>query len=125
MQVCPQGCVRPGCVCWSPGNRFVGARAGHLPRHAGLGPLPLAEEEEEPRAAMKGLSRLVRAGEDAAQGAVAASHEGRESAGVGGEAVRGAAQSRLPGPRPAQPSLEAACQAPSGLLGLAQTCFLS
>lgn len=114
MQVCPQGCVRPGCVCWSPGNRFVGPRAGHLPRHAGLGPLPLAEEEEEePGAAMKGLSRLVRAGEDAAQGAVAASHEGRESAGVGGEAARGAAQ-----------SLEAACQAPSGLLGPAQTCFL-
>ncbi|XP_068033348.1 LOW QUALITY PROTEIN: ankyrin repeat and death domain-containing protein 1B [Anomalospiza imberbis] len=36
----------------------------------------MAEEEEEPRAAMKGLSRLLHAGEDAAQGAEAVSHEG-------------------------------------------------
>ncbi|XP_074992865.1 ankyrin repeat and death domain-containing protein 1B isoform X2 [Calonectris borealis] len=66
------GVLRP---THSPGNRFVGASAGHLPRHRGLGLLPSGEEEEEPRAAMKGLSRLLRAREDATQGPAAACHD--------------------------------------------------
>lgn len=37
---------------------------------------------------MKGLSRLLRTGEDAVQGAAAASHDGRECVGVGWEATQ-------------------------------------
>lgn len=37
---------------------------------------------------MKGLSRLLRAGEDAMPGAGAASHDGRECAGVGGQVAQ-------------------------------------
>jgi len=45
---------------------------------------------------MKGLSRLLGAEEDAVREAVAASHDGRECAGVGGEAT----QQRNGGARP-------------------------
>lgn len=60
------------------GNRFVGA--GTPPSAQRPGALSLGWGGRG--AAMKGLSRLLRSGEDAAQGAVAGSHEGRESAGT-------------------------------------------
>lgn len=47
---------------------------------------------------MKGLSRLLRGGEDGAPGAAAASHDGRECVWVGGEVTQRAVGSRLPGP---------------------------
>lgn len=59
---------------------------------------------------MKGLSRLLRAREDAAPGAAAASHDGRECVWVGGEVTQRAVGSRLPGP-------EAVVQAHRGCRG--------
>lgn len=61
---------------------------------------------------MKGLIRLLRAAEDAAQGAAAGSHEGRESAG---------SEARPPG-HSAAPAFPAGSV--PGLLGPTQTCFL-
>lgn len=81
----------PEGVCWawlgvlesthSSENRFVQAGAGHLPPEPRLGLLPSGKEEEEPKAAMKWLSRLLYTAEDAMQGAEAASHDGRECVG--------------------------------------------
>lgn len=88
-------------------NRLVGSAQGTSRGTSS------AEEEAEPRAAMEGLRRLLRAGEDAAPGASAASHDGRECAGVGGEATQRAALALGPG----LPGPEAACQGPAGLPG--------
>ena len=81
----------------------------------------MGEEEEEPRAAMKGLSHLLRTGEDAMQGAAAASHDGRECAGVGGEATKQAVLALGPSRRAAQPRAALPGGSMPGPIGAART----